>query len=109
VLVRVRFQSREGLVFRSRLAPPVTIDAGMLSDEELRSLEQLVQDPRFFDLPSRVPGPRDVPDPTFHITIEDRGRRHSVSVSAPVQGPALRRLIDRLLEESVKSDVRSLK
>ena len=107
--MRVRFQNREGLVFRSRLAPPVTIDAGMLSDEDLRSLEQLVQDSRFFDLPSRVPGPRDVPDPTFHITIEDRGRQHSVSVSAPVQGPALRRLIDRLLQESVKSDVRSLK
>jgi hypothetical protein len=96
--VRVRFQNREGLAFRSRLTPPVTIDAGMLNDDELRSLEQLVRDSRFFDLPSRVPGPRDVLDPTFHITIEDSGRQHSVSVSAPVQGPALRRLIERLAE-----------
>jgi len=96
--VRVRFQNSEGLVFLSRVKPPVTIDAGALTEDDRRSLEQLVKEARFFDLPARVPAPRGAQHLTCHITIEDRGRQHSISVSHPVQGPALRRLIDRLRE-----------
>ena len=94
--MRVRFQNSEGLVFLSRVVPPVTIEAGTLAEDDRRSLEQLVKDARFFDLPARVPALRGAQNPGYHITIEDRGRQHSVSVSDPVQGPALRRLIDRL-------------
>lgn len=94
--MRVRFQYSEGLVFLSRARPTVTIDAGTLDDAERRSLEQLVKDARFFELPARIPAPRGTELATCHITIEDRGREHSVSVSHPVQGPALRKLVDRL-------------
>ena len=107
--MRVRFQNSEGLSFMPRVNPPVTIDAGALAEDDRRTLERLVKEARFFDLPTRVPGPRGVQDHTCHITIEDRGRQHSVSVCGPVQGPALRRLIERLRQESLKSDVRSLK
>ena len=106
--VRVRFQNSEGLVFLPRTRPPVTIDAGVLSDDERLALEQLVTEARFFDLPERIPAPRGARDSTCHITIEAGGRQHSVSVSGPVQGPALRRLIDRLQQlgrESVRSEV----
>jgi hypothetical protein len=96
--VRVRFQNSEGLVFLSRAKPPVTIDAGALTDEDRLALEQLVHDARFFDLPARIPGPRGTQESTCHITIEAGGRQHSVVVSGPVQGPALQRLIDRLRE-----------
>ena len=106
--MRVRFQNSEGLVFLSRVVPPVTIEAGTLAEDDRRSLEQLVKDARFFDLPATVPALRGAHQPGYHITIEDRGRQHSISVSDPVQGPALRRLIDRLREigaaESVRSD-----
>jgi uncharacterized protein YlxW (UPF0749 family) len=105
--VRVRFQNTEELVFLSRAVPPVTIEAGTLAEDDRRSLEQLVKDARFFDLPARVSALRGAQNPGYHITIEDRGRQHSVSVSDPVQGPALRRLIDKLREigaESVKSE-----
>ena len=96
--MRVRFQDGEELVFLSRARPTVTIDAGSLEEAERRSLEQLVTDARFFELPARIPGSRGAGHPTCHITIEDRGREHSISVSYPVQGPALRKLVDRLRE-----------
>lgn len=99
--MRVRFQNSEGLVFLSRARPAVTIDAGTLGEADRRALEQLVTEARFFDLPARVPGLRGGQDAACQITIEHRGREHSVSVSDPVQGPALRRLVDRLRELEV--------
>jgi hypothetical protein len=99
--VRVRFQNGEGQVFLPRAKPAVTIDAGTLGEADRQALEQLVTDARFFELPSRVPGPRGAENATSHITIEYRGREHSISVSHPVQGPALRRLIDRLRQLEV--------
>ncbi len=96
--MRVSFQKSEGLISRHRLKPPVTIDAGTLDENDRRSLEEMVHDARFFDLPARVHSFRDARETTCQITIEDRGRQHSISVCDPVQGPALRRLIDRLHE-----------
>ena len=101
--MRVRFQNSEGLVFLSGPRPAVTIDAGMLGEADRRALEQLVKDARFFELPARVPSPRGAEDATCHITIEDRGRKHSISVSDPVQGPALRKLVDRLREFEIRT------
>ena len=100
--MRVRFQSSEGLVFLSRPRPPVSIDAGKLAEPDRRALEQLVRDARFFELPARIPPLRGAAEATCHITIEDRGREHSVSVSDPVEGPALRKLLDRLREFDVR-------
>ena len=100
--MRVRFQNSEGLVFLSRAAAPVTIEAGTLAEDDRRSLEQLVKEARFFDLPATVPALRGAHQAGYHITIEDSGRQHSISVSDPVQGPALRRLIERLREMGQK-------
>jgi emfourin len=103
--VRVRFENNQGLVLLSPVTPAVTIDAGALAEGERRALEQLVRDARFFDLPARVPAARGVPSHRWDITIEESGRQHSISVSDPVQGPALRRLVDRLREHGRKSEV----
>ena len=86
------------MLFLSRVKPPVTIDAGALAQGDREALEQLVTDARFFDLPAQIPAPMGAQDRTCHITIEADGRQHSVSVSGPVHGPALRRLINRLGE-----------
>lgn len=96
--MRVRFQNNEGLVFLSHVSPPVTIDVGALTEGERRALEQLVKEARFFDLPSRVPATRGVQNHRWEITVEESGRQHSISVSDPVQGPALRRLVQHLRE-----------
>lgn len=94
--MRVRFQTTEGPVYRPRVRMPVTIDAEVLDETERVTLERLVEEARFFDLPARVPGSRDARESTSHITIEAGGRQHSISVNDPVQGPALRRLIQHL-------------
>ena len=103
-----RFQNNAGLVFLSHVAPPVTIDDGALTEGERRVLEQLVKEARFFELPSRVPAPRGVQNHRWDITIEESGRQHSISVSDPVQGPALRRLVERLREMAGKKSPTSL-
>jgi hypothetical protein len=79
-----------------RLAEPVSIDAGNLSENDRQGLEQLIRDARFFELPARLPAPRGIYDRAYQITIEDRGRRHTISFSEPVSGPALQKLDTRL-------------
>jgi hypothetical protein len=94
--MRVEFQTTGGVTFFSRRASPVAIDLGTLNDEDRQRIQQLVQDARFFELPSRLPAPRGADDRTCHITIEDMGRQHTVIVNASFPGPALKELITRL-------------
>lgn len=98
--MRVQFQGSDEVMFLTRNTPAVTIDTETLTDLEQRVLERLVRDARFFDLPSKVPGSRGTCARTCHITIEDRNRQHTITVNEPVQGPALRRLVDRLRQLS---------
>jgi len=93
--VRVQFQRHGEPTFLPRQTAPVTIDIGTLGEDERRTIEQLVNDARFFELPARLPTPRGA-SCACQITIEDRGRRHSIRVSDPVPGPALQRLINCL-------------
>jgi hypothetical protein len=96
--MRVEFQTTGGVTFFSRLGSPVTIDVCTLDEAERVRIRRLVQDARFFELPSRLPAPRGADDRTCHITIEDKGRQHTVSVNASFPGPALKELIKRLRE-----------
>ncbi len=93
--MRVRFQNTDGLVFLSRVKPPVTLDGALLGEADRLDLEQLVRAARFFDLPEQTPSNING-GPAWYITIEDAGRQHSVKVGQPVQGPAMRRLVERL-------------
>jgi hypothetical protein len=94
--MRVQFHGSDDLAFLERKTPVVTIDTGTLTEIEQRLLEELVRNARFFELPSMVTGTRGGYRRACHITIEDRHRQHSITVREPVQGPALRRLIDGL-------------
>ena len=93
--MRVRFQNSDGLVFLSRVKPPVTLDGALLGEVDRLDLEQLVRAARFFDLPEQTPSNING-GPAWYITIEDAGRQHTVKVGQPVQGPAMRRLVERL-------------
>ena len=93
--VRVRFQNTDGLVFLSRVKPPVALDDALLGETDRLNLQQLVRAARFFDLPDQTPSNING-GPAWYITIEDAGRQHSVKVGQPVQGPAMRRLVERL-------------
>lgn len=93
--MRVRFQNSDGLVFLSRINPAITLDAAVLGETERLNLEQLVRAARFFDLPEQIPGNLNG-GAAWYITIEEGGRQHSVKVGQPVQGPAMRKLVERL-------------
>jgi hypothetical protein len=83
-------------VFLSRGSTAVTIDLGTIGETDRQKLERLVTDARFFELPAMVPAPRGSHQRVCRITVEEAGRRHSVSAHDPVQGPALQALIDCL-------------
>ena len=94
--MRVRFQNSDGLVFLSRIKPAITLDATVMGEAERLGLEQLVRAARFFDLPEQIPGNLNG-GAAWYITIEEGGgRQHSVKVGQPVQGPAMRKLVERL-------------
>ena len=96
--MRVEFQTTESLTGLSSRFSPVTIDLEQLKDRDRKALELLVEQARFFELPARVPTPRGPDGRACRITIRnDAGREHTIDVGYGVPGPALRRLIDRLV------------
>jgi len=95
--MRVHFQVSGGIGSFPGVAAPRTIDVDTLAEEDRRRLTQLVDDARFFTLPSRIPAPRGAADyQTYQIAIEDGARRHPVVVSDPVAPAPLQKLIDAL-------------
>jgi hypothetical protein len=98
-VMRVEFQTTEGLAGLPPKLRPVTIDLQQLTDQERKALELLVRQARFFELPARVPTPRGPDGRACRITVKkDDGREHTISVGYCVPGPALQKLIDRLVE-----------
>jgi hypothetical protein len=95
--MRVSFKVSGGIAAFPGLAAPRTIDVDALHPDERASLERLIQDARFFDLPSRLPPPRGAADyQSYEITIEDGPRTHSVVVSDPVSHQGVPALVARL-------------
>jgi len=94
--MKVELQTTGSRTFFSRPNEPITVDVCALDAEEREALRQLVRDARFFELPTQLPAPLGADDRTCHITIEEKGRRHTVSVNAAFPGPALQRLIARV-------------
>jgi hypothetical protein len=99
--VRIQLQTSSGVVFLRRPDPPITVEVDSLEEADRWEFERLVREARFFELPLCVPAPRGTQARTYQITIEDDDRQHTVSVSDPVTGPALQKLIARLLELDV--------
>ena len=95
----VEFQTTESVTGLSPRFSPVTIDLEQLKDRDRKALELLVQQARFFELPARVPTPRGPDGRACRITIRnDDGREHTIDVGYRVPGPALKRLINRLVQ-----------
>jgi emfourin len=97
--MRIEFQVSGGVGYFPGLAAPRTIDGDALAAGDREALGDLIEKAGFFELPARLPAPRGAADyETFQITIEDKGRRHSVAVAAPIAEPALQALVKRLRE-----------
>ena len=95
--MKVEFQVSGGVGFFPGLAAPRTVDVDALPPAERDALKAAVDAADFFSLPRRFAAPKGAADyKTYQITIEDQGRRHSISVPDPVANPSLQKLIEHL-------------
>lgn len=102
--MRVQFQVSGGIGSLPGLAAARAIDVDALPEDDRRRLNQAVEEARFFTLPARVPAPRGAADyQTYHITIDDGARHHTVVVSDPVAPAPLQKLVNVL--RSLGSDL----
>lgn len=70
------------------------VDTRALPATEGKKLEDLIASAGFFSLPGRFPKPKSGADYfTYHLTVEDGDRSHSVEVSEPAAPETLRPLI----------------
>ena len=56
-----------------------------LSADEIRDLENEIKAVNFFDLPAHVGSPGRPDSFRYEVTVEEGGKRHSVSVDEPAQ------------------------
>jgi hypothetical protein len=96
--MRITFQRSGGVGYFPGLNRPVTLDCDQMPAEHRAELEHLIGAARFFSLPAEVgkppPGARDMRD--YTVTIEDRGRTHTVRFSENYENPEVAALVERL-------------
>jgi hypothetical protein len=95
--MRVRFRVSGGIAAFPGLGAPRTIDVDALEPDARATVERLVHDAHFFDLPPRLPAPQGSADcQSYEIAIEDGQRQHTVVVSDPLTQPGLQALVAQL-------------
>jgi hypothetical protein len=96
--MRIQFQMEGGIAHFPGLSQPTVIESDTLPEAEAEQLKQLVESVRFFELPARAgTPPRGAADyRQYTITVEDGGRRHTVRLADPVEGPHLQQLLGYL-------------
>jgi hypothetical protein len=98
--MRIELTTSGGIAHFPGLARPVTLESDVLPAEDAARLAALVEEVHFFDLPSASPPPRGADYRRYTITVEDRGRRHTVEAFDPITPPALGRLLDFVREKT---------
>jgi len=101
--MRVTIATEGGLAYFPGLAKPVAIEADQLDPIDAARLGDLVQAARFFEQPKQVgqaaPGAGDLQRHT--VTIEVKGREHTVAILEPIDDAGLRDLV-RFLQQRVR-------
>ena len=92
--MRIDFE-RTGGFAGMRLA--AKLDTDTLPADQAGTLQGLIAEAKFFDLPAQIPAPPQVAD-QFHyrVTIEATGQRHTVDVGEAAASPALQALLQQL-------------
>jgi hypothetical protein len=99
--MQVSFE-RSGGVAGMRLS--AAIDSGRLPSRDARTLQELVQAAKFFDLPARLTSPQSGADRfRYKVTIDANGRRHTVEVDEAAVSPSLRPLLEWLMVRARKN------
>jgi hypothetical protein len=101
-IMRIEFAIQGGIAYFPGLHKKTMIDTTHIPKEEAEELEHTLASVHFFELPERInthpPGAADYHQ--YVITVEDEGKKHTVSVAGPIQNAALRSLIHILKEHS---------
>ena len=92
--MKIQFERTGGVAGLRLIA---TVDAGALALEEARKLQAMVEEARFFELPSTLSHVQPGADRfQYTVTVEIQGRRHTVEIAEGAAPPRLRPLLDRL-------------
>ena len=74
-----------------------TIDTATLSTDQSDTLQRLIEEAHFFDLPAKTPPSPNVADQfNYRVTIEGAGKRYTVEVGEASASPALQALLQQL-------------
>lgn len=96
--MRITFRMEGGIAYFPGLSRPVVIDTGKLTEQEADELEQIVEAARFFEQPATISPPaRGAADYyQYTVTIEARGRQHTVRMTDLVEDAGLQVLLHYL-------------
>jgi hypothetical protein len=95
--MRITFRKQGGIAYLPGLSRPVTIDTASLGPKDAEELHSLVEQAKFFELPSTSPAASPGADRQhYSITVEDGVRSHSLQVADPIADECLARLIGTL-------------
>jgi hypothetical protein len=95
--MRIELTTEGGIASFPGLRKPVAVDGERLSPEQAAELQGLIDAARFFELPEMADRPRRGADyREYTLTVEDRGRRHTVRFSDLTDNEALKRLAARV-------------
>ncbi len=96
--MKIQFE-RTGGVAGLRLT--ATVHSGTLSPEEARKVQEMVQEARFFELPSTLlPAQPGADRFQYKVTVETKERRHTVEIAEGAAPPRLRPLLDWLTAQA---------
>ena len=92
--MKIEFERTGGI---AGLRLTATVHADALAPEEARKLQAMVEEARFFELPSTLSHVQPGADRfQYTVTVEIQGRRHTVEIAEGAAPPRLRPLLDRL-------------
>jgi len=92
--MRLELKTSGGIATFPGLQKPVVLDTATLEAPESAELSRLVEAALLRTLPPQVPSNKNVRDArTYVLTVEDAGKRHTVTRSEPLAEPGLAALI----------------
>ena len=94
--MRIDFRIDGGLAAFPGLAKPVTIDCEALPSAQTARLHDLVDRADFFSLPKKMPASNHPDARAYTIEIDDGKQCRTVTITEPIDNPALRVLVDEL-------------
>ena len=96
--MRIKFEMSGGFAYFPGLNKPSSIDTEHLEPQQASKIESMINNARFFDLPSHfgTPAPGAADYRTFILTVEDDQRCHVVHLSEPIGNAVLQELVDYL-------------